>query len=197
MPGRMRTGGVRNFGKGRDMTKRLSVVVAGMLILAVLSACSREEAKVEPPVARESSFDAGVLTVKEADLRKVRGQVLYVPIYSNLPRGERKMFDVSAFIAIHNTDLDHRIRILKVLYFDNDGRLVKDFTPPNLSLAPLGATNFFIPQSDKSGTGANFLVEWVSETPVREPLIESVMINLETHLSFAFQSRGHVIRERQ
>jgi hypothetical protein len=107
------------------------------------------------------------------------------------------MFDVSAFIAIHNTDLDHRIRILKVLYFDNDGRLVKDFTPPNLSLAPLGATNFFIPQSDKSGTGANFLVEWVSETPVREPLIESVMINLETHRSFAFQSRGHVIRERR
>lgn len=176
--------------------KRFSVVLTGMLILAVLSACSREEAKVSPPQS-ESAFDAGVLTVKEADLKKVRGQVLYVPIYSNLPRDDKRMFDVSAFIAIHNTDLDHRIRILKVLYFDNDGRLVKDFTPPNLSLAPLGATNFFIPQSDQSGTGANFLVEWVSETPVREPLIESVMINLETHRSFAFQSRGHVIRERR
>lgn len=176
--------------------KRLTVFVAAVLILSCLSACSKEEAKVAP-TASESTFDAGVLTVREADLRKVRGQVLYVPIYSNLPRDGKRMYDVSAFIAIHNTDLDHRIRITKVLYFDNDGRLVKDFTPPNLNLEPLGATNFFIPQSDQSGTGANFLVEWVSEKPVCEPLIESVMINLETHRSFAFQSRGHVIRERQ
>ncbi len=176
--------------------KRLAMFVTGILILSCLTACTREEARVTQ-AASESSFDASVLTVKQADFRKVRGQVLYVPIYSNLPRDERKMFDVSAFIAIHNTDLDHRIRITKVLYFNNDGKLVKDFTPPALQLEPLGATNFFIPKSDQSGTGANFLVEWVSETPVREPLIESVMINLETHHSFAFQSRGHVVRERQ
>jgi hypothetical protein len=179
------------------MKKCFSAVLVGVLALAFLCACNREEHRGAPPVARESSFDPGVLTVKEADLRKVRGQVLYVPIYSNLPHDEKRKFDVSAFIAIHNVDLDHKIRILKVLYFDNDGRLVKDFSPPDLSLPPLGATNFFIPQSDQSGTGANFLVEWVSEKPVREPLIESVMINLETHRSFAFQSRGHVVRERQ
>jgi hypothetical protein len=177
--------------------KPLTVCLAAVLILTCLSACNREDAKAPPAKTSESSFDTGILTVKEADLRKVRGQVVYVPIYSNLPRDEKKTYDVSAFIAIHNTDLDHRIRVTRVLYFDNDGRLVKDFTPEALHLEPLGATNFFIPQSDQSGTGANFLVEWVADKPVREPLIESVMINLDTHRSFAFQSRGHVVRERQ
>ena len=176
--------------------KYLAFLLTGVLILSCLTACSKEEAKVAQVVS-ESTFDSSILSVKQADFRKVRGQVLYVPIYSNLPRDDKKMFDVSAFIAIHNTDLNHRIRITKVLYFNNDGRLVKDFTPSNLHLEPLGATNFVISKSDQSGTGANFLVEWVSETPVCEPLIESVMINLETHHSFAFQSRGHVIRERQ
>ena len=176
--------------------KYSAMLLTGILILSCITACTTEEAKVTQ-VASESSFDSSVLTVKLADLRKVRGQVLYVPIYSNLPRGDKKMFDVSAFIAIHNTDLDHRIRITKVLYFNNEGRLVKDFTPPNLRLEPLGATNFFIPQSDQSGTGANFLVEWVSEMPVCAPLIESIMMNLETHYAFAFQSRGYAIRERQ
>ncbi|HOI75761.1 MAG TPA: DUF3124 domain-containing protein [Syntrophales bacterium] len=177
--------------------KRFISVLVCILILSCVAACRSNERNAVQPVASESSFDASILTVKETDARKIKGQVVYAPIYSNLPRERGKKFDISGFVTIHNTDLSHKIRITKVLYFNNDGKLVKDFTPQGLALEPLGATNFYIPQSDQSGTGANFLVEWVSDTPVCEPLIESIMINLGLHETFAFQSRGRAIREQR
>ena len=102
---------------------------------------------------------------------------------------------MSAFISIHNTDLKNQIKITKVLYFNSDGKIVKDFLVADHSLGPLSATNFNIPQSDTSGTGANFLVEWLADTPVSEPLVESVMLNLEGNRGISFLSKGRIIRE--
>jgi len=38
-------------------------------------------------------------------------------------------------------------------------------------------------------------VEWMADTPVSEPLIESVMLNLEGNRGISFLSKGKVIRE--
>ena len=54
-----------------------------------------------------------------------------------------------------------------------------------------------VPRTDQSGTGANFLVEWISEKPVTEPLVESVMKDLGGNLGLSFLSHGKVIREAQ
>jgi len=141
-------------------------------------------------------FSVDHLTIKDSDVNKVKGQVLYVPIYSNIPcRDNRRLFDLSAFLAIHNTDVKNSIRVTRVLYFDNDGKLVKEFTTQERILGPLGATTFFIPKSDQSGTGANFLIEWISDVAVTEPLVESVMVNCETNYGLSFLSKGKVIRE--
>jgi hypothetical protein len=72
---------------------------------------------------------------------------------------------------------------------------VKEFIDADHPLAQLAATNYYIPQSDTSGTGANFLVEWMADVPVNEPLIESVMLNLEGNKGISFLSKGKVIRE--
>ncbi len=168
--------------------------IAVLALIFSVAACSGKEA---PPLSDKAggAFRHEELRVVDSETGKVRGQVLYVPIYSNIPYIENKKFDLSAFIAIHNTDLKIPIKVTKVLYFDNDGRLVKEFVEAEQVLPPLGATSFFIPQTDKSGTGANFLVEWISETPVSEPLIESIMLNLEGNRGISFLSKGKVIRE--
>ena len=168
--------------------------IAVLALIFSMAACSGKEA---PPLSDKAggAFRHEELRVVDSETGKVRGQVLYVPIYSNIPYIERKKFDLSAFIAIHNTDLKNPIKITKVLYFDNDGRLVKNFLTAEHALPPLGATNFFIPQSDTSGTGANFLVEWLADVPVSEPLIESIMLNLEGNRGISFLSKGKVIRE--
>ncbi|SEM37503.1 Protein of unknown function [Syntrophus gentianae] len=174
------------------MMVRVLLIILGLVFFI---SCSGSEAPREEKKTDRSFSPAG-LSVKESDgLKKVRGQVWYVPIYSNIPCDGDRLSDLSAFIAIHNTDLSYPIQVTKVLYFDNDGKLVKDFAVQQLKLAPLAATNFHIPRKDQSGTGANFLIEWTSDSPVSEPLIESIMVDCQTHKGLSFSSKGKVIRE--
>jgi hypothetical protein len=162
----------------------------------LLFACSENNSKKGLPQIH-ANFDANTLIVKEnSNTKKVSGQVLYLPIYSNIPYFEHgRRFDLSAFVAIHNTDLKWSLKITKVLFFDNDGKLVSNYLHEDTVLQPLGATNFFIPEEDKSGTGANFIVEWVADTLINEPLIESVMIGLSSGQGVSFSSIGRILRE--
>jgi hypothetical protein len=162
----------------------------------IIYACSDVASKKNIPQIHKK-FDANTLIVKENDnIRKICGQVLYLPIYSNIPyfEGSRR-FDLSAFVAIHNTDLNRSLKITKVLFFDNDGMLVSDYLRKDSVLQPLGSTNFFVPEEDKSGIGANFIVEWVSDSLINEPLVESVMIGLSGGQGISFSSVGRIMRE--
>jgi hypothetical protein len=175
---------------------RLRDILFIMIGFFLMSSCSGNS-EAPPAVPKVvPAFQADSLTIKDSDsVKKIRGQVLYVPIYSNIPCRADRLYDLSAFIAIHNTDVHNSIRVTKVLYFNNDGKLVSDFLKREIPLAPMGATNFHVPKQDKSGTGANFLVEWRSDAQVSEPLIESVMMDCETHRGISFLSRGKIIRE--
>jgi hypothetical protein len=166
------------------------------LFALVLFACSVKEHKKEVTDAG-TKFDTNSLIVKESSsTKKVRGQVLYLPIYSNVPYFEHnRKYDLSAFVAVHNTDLHNKMKITKVLFFDNDGNLVSNYLKYVTTLKPLGTTNFFVPENDKSGTGSNFIIEWVSDTLINEPLIESVMIGLSSGQGVSFSSTGRIIRE--
>ena len=158
--------------------------------------CSDEKSKKDL-VQDHAEFSPNTLIVKEdSSTKKVRGQGLYLPIYSNIPYMESgRKYSLSAFVAIHNTDLTHRMTITKVLFFDNDGKPVANYLERDSIIQPLGSTNFFIPENDRSGTGANFIVEWVSDTLINEPLIESVMLGLSSGQGISFSSIGRIIRE--
>jgi len=132
-------------------------------------------------------------------IKKIRGQLLYLPVYSNMPyQIDTVKFDMSAFIAIHNTDLISQICLTKVLYFNQNGKLVDDFLKKgNITIEPLATKDFYIPYEDQSGTGANFLVEWVADTLVNEPLIESVTLCLKPNNTMAVLSLGKIIREKR
>ncbi|WP_243348515.1 DUF3124 domain-containing protein [Parabacteroides sp. FAFU027] len=172
------------------------IFILTLSLLGVMSCTNKDEHQPEKK-QRNLPFDPKSLIIKEnSDAKKLRGQVLYIPVYSNVPyHKQSKQFDLSAFVAIHNTDLNHPIRITKVLFFNNDGKLVANYLPKPVNVQPLGSTNYFIPEKDQSGTGANFLVEWMSDIPVNEPLIESVMLGLTHGQGVSFSSTGKVIRE--
>ena len=120
-----------------------------------------------------------------------------MPVYSSLPyRTDQSGFDMKAYVAIHNTDLRWKIRITKVVYFNHDGKPVYDFLKGNdHELGPLATKDYHIPYEDKSGIGANFLIEWVSDSPMTEPLIECVTVSLKPNQSLTILSRGKVLRE--
>jgi len=156
--------------------------------------CKKQENAVLPLV--QNKFGPSVLSVANP-VKLVRGQVWYLPIYSNIPyKPGDDSYSLSGFAAVHNTDMEHPIRISQVWFFNNDGALVKDFLQDSIIiLPPLCTTNFYIPEQDKSGLGANFIIEWTADTLVNEPLIESVMVNLTTGHGVSFLSQGRVIRE--
>lgn len=177
--------------------KRVSFYIAIFLSVICIISCSKNDSPQVKKGQNNLGFNSNSLIIKEeSHTKQVRGQLLYLPIYSNVPYHKSdKKFDLSAFVAIHNTDLSNTIRLTKVMFFDNDGKLVENYLAKDTLIHPMGAITFFIPERDQSGTGANFLVEWVSDTPVNEPLIESVMLGLSRGQGVSFSSAGKVIRE--
>jgi hypothetical protein len=167
-----------------------------LLLSLTLASCPNQEPRKETRV-QSLSFNPETLRIPDKGGRKLRGQLLYMPIYSNIPHKEKRDYDLSAFLAIHNTDLFKPITITRVDFFDTHGKIVKHFISSDQKLDPLATVIYTIPQKDQSGTGANFLVEWVSDVAVNEPLIESIMKDLSGNLGLSFLSTGRIMREIQ
>lgn len=169
------------------------------LVISVIIFChscfSDDESELKK--ADRSKFSPATILPKSQPVKRIKGQVLYLPVYSAIPHTEgANQFALSAFMAIHNTDFHNRITIKYVYYFDTDGNLVKDFTnAQSISINPLATKHFFIPESDNSGIGANFIVAWQADSLVNEPLIESVMTGLTNGQGVSFLSTGKVLSE--
>ena len=100
-----------------------------------------------------------------------RGQLIYVPVYSHIFFGDRQQsFNLSVTLSLRNVDLTHPIEITSVRYYDEKGKLVKDFAPPAITIAPLASARFYIKESDVSaGSEACFLVRWQAPQKVNPP----------------------------
>jgi len=170
-----------------------------ILLLIVLVVSCRNKPVNSGIMNQPADFDVSSLRTDIIPVKRISGQLLYMPVYSNVPyQIDTVMFDMSAFVAVHNTDLTSKIYLTKVLYFNQDGKLVFDFLKGNnLHLEPLSTKDFYIPYEDKSGTGANFLIEWTADSLVNEPLIESVTLCLKPNNTVAILSQGKVISEKR
>lgn len=85
--------------------------------------------------------------------------------------------------------------LTKIWYYDLKGRLLRKYNMEKILLQPLETRNFVIEEKDKSGAGANFIVEWISEFEVNSPIIEAVMISTRNNVGISFNSTGRVIKK--
>ena len=129
----------------------------------------------------------------QAPAPKTSGQTLYLPVYSHIwhgeadNRGELARSPMSVLVSIRNTDLSRPMRVTSAVYFDTEGRRVKEYVPAPKTVAPMGTLELFVPRSDdRGGSGANFIIVWKSDTPVNPPLVEGVHANLPAGRSIAF-----------
>lgn len=122
---------------------------------------------------------------------------IYVPAYSRVLTHEGIGQSLASTLVIHNTDTEHAITVSRVDYFDNSGNLQREMVEDPLVLAPFQSESFLIPLNDQSGDfGANFLVEWRSDTPTTSPVVEAVMIGGSGTHGISFVSGGRVIERR-
>ena len=128
----------------------------------------------------------------------LRGQKIYVPFYSELhnPSGSNSV-KLAGIISIRNTSETQKIRITRVDYFNSSGELEqKCLKGENLVLSPMATTEFGINRQDESGrSGAKFIVEWVSEQSVSDPVIEALIGTDAGTQGFVFVTPGRVIEE--
>lgn len=134
--------------------------------------------------------------VIDPNFSKVVGQTIYVPIYSYIYyENSEKSLDLAATLSIRNTDLTQAIILTSARYYDTAGNLLKEYLEKPVKLQRLASLNLVVNRTDRSGgAGANFIVEWVSDKKVSEPLIEAVMISAVGNQSISFVSHGKVIK---
>jgi len=133
----------------------------------------------------------------ESGIRLSKGQTVYVPAYSNVFTGPKKLpFQLATTLSIRSTDLSAAIRITSIDYYDTGGRLIRRYLDKPVNLGPLASTFIHIEEKDVSGGfGANFIVRWHSDRIVNVPVIECVMIGATSGQGISFVSPGQEIRE--
>ena len=136
-------------------------------------------------------------TAEMSEKPVVAGQTVYVPIYSHIYAQGGEPFLLEATLSIRNTDRNEDITIASVRYYDTNGNLTKDYLEKAIRLKPLATTEFLVAQKDiEGGSGANFIVEWISDTPVNEPVIEAVMVGLNSQAGISFVRLGVAIQSK-
>ena len=124
----------------------------------------------------------------------VAGQTVYVPVYSHIYVQAGRPFLLETTLSVRNTDPDETIQVTSVRYYDTNGKQVETFVEKPLQLNPLATIEFLVPQQKtEGGSGANFMVEWVSDTKVSKPIIEAVMVGLEEKKAVSIVRPGYVI----
>lgn len=133
-----------------------------------------------------------------AQADRVRGQLLYVPVYSEVPYGDKRFtLNLTATLSVRNIDQKTPITLRRVDYFSSTGALARSYLRQTSALKPMSSTEFIVRESDRSGgISASFLVEWESEASALPPFVEVVMVNSTYNQGIAFNSPARVIEER-
>ena len=126
----------------------------------------------------------------------VMAQTIYVPVYSHIYyQNQEKVLNLAATLSIRNTDFKQPMIITSVRYYDSNGKVVRQFLARPVQLGAMASTDFVVDSTDTSGgSGANFIVEWIAQTEISEPIVEAVMIGTESNRGISFVSAGKVIK---
>jgi len=174
-----------------------SAALCAIAVMIVLSACTSSTTTPQGQGDQTLANQAQQVTLDE-NSQIVTGQTLYIPVYSYIYHDDQKrIFNLATTLSIRNTDLANPIVITCVRYYDSEGQLVQQYLENPIQLAALASTDFFISTSDNTGgLGANFIVDWVAQTDVSEPIIEAVMIGTGFQQGISYISPAKVIQNQ-
>ncbi|MEH2386110.1 MAG: DUF3124 domain-containing protein [Nostoc sp.] len=170
------------------------------LVIAVILLASCKPIQNSPksqPVTSQATPSNKIVTL-DSNFKIAMGQTIYVPVYSHIYHYNRQeIFNLAVTLSIRNTDLVNPMIISSVRYYDSAGKLVKQYLEHPIQLDALASTDFFINTNDTTGgLGANFIVEWVSQTEITEPIVEAIMIGTDFQQGISFTSPGKVIKSQ-
>ena len=131
------------------------------------------------------------------------GQTLYLPVYSHVyhgdvdSKGAPQQTLVSALVSIRNIDLTNSIRITSAVYYDTQGKKLREYLSKPVVVPPMGTHEIFVPRSETAGgSGANFVIIWNADAPANAPVVEALHLNMPAGRSIAFITTARPIATR-
>ncbi|MFH1303375.1 MAG: DUF3124 domain-containing protein, partial [Planctomycetota bacterium] len=167
------------------------VMAGGALYLDRRIASFEDRLEFVPPSSYQSpdlkNYQAGNIALDKLSIR----QFVYVPSYSHIYYHGGAPFLLETTLSIRNIDLDQPVYLKSIEYYDTEGKLVKSYLDQTIKLAPLQTIEYVIQERDVSGgSGANFLVEWMAESELDRPLLETVMVGTSGSRGISFVGTG-------
>jgi len=174
----------------------MKIHILPILLLALFLSCQNKTKETDIKINYPShnytyvNLDTATLKYKE---------IVYVPIYSDIYHLDgTKRFLLTATVSIRNISLKDSSYVLKAVYNDSYGMLLRSFASKPILLKPLESIEFVIEdKEDKGGAGASFIVEWGGSKYANQMLIQSVMIGTTGQQGISFTSKGEVISRKE
>lgn len=131
------------------------------------------------------------------EIRLSKGQTVYVPVYSNVFAGPRKLpIQLAATLSIRNSDLKSSLKVTTIDYYDTNGKLLRHQLKQTVIVPPLSTHYVHIEEKDTAGGfGANYIVRWQADRAINSPVIECVMIGATGGQGISFVSQGQELKE--
>lgn len=177
------------------MRKRFICIIFSLVISLFLMGCASQSgagASVSEPEGNSADE-----TIVIQDLEIASGQTIFVPAYSEVYfASNNRTTELAVTLSIHNTDFANSIILTSVRYYDTQGHLVREYLDEPQRLGPLASADFFVDAGEQTGgVGTNFIVEWIAEQPVYEPIVEALMVSTLNTQGLSFTSPGRVISQ--
>ncbi|MCF8365707.1 MAG: DUF3124 domain-containing protein [Bacteroidales bacterium] len=175
--------------------KKTVLLYLSLFLLIMLMACNSTKDKQTQAVGMSGDY-LEVSSEVFSNLLLVKGELIYVPVYSDIYGTDvNKKIKLSATLSIRNTDMQNQIIVSIVDYYDTHGKKIRNYLESPVKLKPLQTVSYLVPYNEaEGGVGANFIVEWVSEQEVSEPVVEAVMIGTSSSLGISFVCQGKVLK---
>lgn len=173
----------------------MRLVIFTCIVSLFVSCTFRQNQKEEKNKIKHPSHKYNYVEIDTAKL--VYSESLYAPVYSEIyHRDGNNMYPLAVTMSIRNTSLTDSAYISEILYYDSNGKLLKNYLDSVLLLTPLESIEMVVEEEEKlGGPGANFIITWGASRNARQILIQTIMIGTYTHQSLSFSSDAKIIRQ--
>ena len=134
------------------------------------------------------------------EVKLIKGQTLYVPSYTSFMGGSQAgshAFEAKPTIFIHNTDQNNPINIVRIDFYNTDGKLVEKYLQQPRKLNANSATRINVKEllKGEEGSGAHFIIQWQAENKVVEPLVQTWFVGAVGTRGYSYTSPARIIQE--
>lgn len=158
------------------------------MFLVLLISCSEDRKEVK--FKELTNLELSYLKNEKPD-SLIEGKT-YLPIYSEIySRTMNTKYLTTATISIRNTNLNDKIYIDKIDYYNTQGNKIRTYLKNTIFLEPMETKEIVIEYLDKEGgSGANFVFDWSCKPNINKPYFQAVMVTITGSFGLSFTTEG-------